>query len=143
MSFNYIWPIILVVISNIVYHITTKNTPENANSFLSLTITYLVGVVVSTVLYFLTSKSNIIINDIHKLNWTSFVLGLAIIGLETGYIYMYRAGWNISKGSLTASISLAIALVFVGILFYKEEFGWQQIAGITFCIGGLILINTH
>ena len=56
MSFwHYAWPIGLIVLSNVFYHITTKTTPQNANAFLSLTVTYLVGGVVSFLAYFMTA----------------------------------------------------------------------------------------
>lgn len=141
MSFNYIVPIVIIIMSNVVYHNTAKNIPKGANSFLSLAITYLVGVVITIVMYCLTSKPTKILTEIHKLNWTSYVLGLAIVGVEIGYMYMYRAGWYISKGSLIANILLAIVLIIIGILFYKEHIGLYQIIGIVCCMVGLIFIN--
>jgi drug/metabolite transporter (DMT)-like permease len=143
MTLSYVIPIIIVIISNVVYHITTKNIPKGANSFLSLAITYLCGVIITAVMYFITSKSSSVFEDMHKLNWSSYILGLAIVGLEIGYIYMYRAGWDISKGSLFANISLAILLIIIGVLFYKEHISLYQIAGIICCIAGLILVNMH
>jgi EamA-like transporter family. len=141
MSFNYIIPIIIIIISNIVYHVTTKNIPKEANSFLSLAITYLVGMVIAIAMYCLTSKPSKILTDVNKLNWTSCILGLAILGVEIGYLYMYRVGWNISKGSLMANVSLAMLLIIIGVLFYKEHIGLYQIVGIVFCIVGLIFVN--
>lgn len=141
MSFNYIIPIIIIIISNIVYHLTAKNIPKEANSFLSLAITYLVGMVIAIAMYCLTSKPSKILTDVNKLNWTSCILGLAILGVEIGYLYMYRVGWNISKGSLVANVSLAMFLIIIGVLFYKEHIGLYQIVGILFCIVGLIFVN--
>ncbi|KMT21926.1 EamA family transporter [Clostridium cylindrosporum] len=143
MTFNYFFPLVLVILSNLIYHITAKNTPNNINSFLSLTVTYVVGAIVSVLMYFIISKPSDVLKDINKLNWTTYILGLVIVGLEIGYIYMYRVGWNISKGSIVASISVAILLVLVGTLFYKEIIGMYQVSGIVFCIIGLILINLH
>ena len=133
MSFNYIIPIVIIIISNVVYHITTKSIPKEVNSFLSLTVTYLTAAVVVLAMYFLTSKPNKILTDIHKLNWTSYIVGLAIVGVEIGFLYMYRLGWDISKGSLITSVSLAILLIIIGALFYKEHIGLYQIVGIAFC----------
>jgi drug/metabolite transporter (DMT)-like permease len=141
MSLNYIIPIIIIIISNIVYHITTKNIPKEANSFLSLAITYLVGMVMAIAMYCLTSKPSKILTDVNKLNWTSYILGLAILGVEIGYLYMYRVGWNISKGSLIANVSLAILLIIIGVLLYKEHIGLYQIIGIVCCMVGLIFVN--
>lgn len=141
MSFNYIIPIIIVIISNLIYHITAKNIPQGANSFLSLIITYLCATIIATAMYFITSKPSNVLEDFDKINWTSYVLGLAVTGVETGIIYMYKAGWNISRGSLVASISLAVLLIIIGAVFFKEHIGVSQVAGIVCCIIGLILIN--
>lgn len=40
---NYIWPLALVVLSNVFYQISAKSVPDAMNPFASLTITYLVG----------------------------------------------------------------------------------------------------
>jgi drug/metabolite transporter (DMT)-like permease len=135
---DYFAPILLIVASNIIYNIATKSTPGEANPFLSLTVTYMVGTFITFVAYWLSFSDNLLIK---KLNWTSFLLGFAIVGLEVGYIYLYRAGWNIGIGSLVANIILAIALIGIGVLFYKEQINFQQIIGLVLCIGGLILIN--
>ena len=46
------WPILLAVFSDIFYQICAKSTPSNLNPFASLTMTYLVGAVISTVIFF-------------------------------------------------------------------------------------------
>jgi drug/metabolite transporter (DMT)-like permease len=53
----------------------------------------------------------------------------------------YRAGWKISIGSLVANIALSLILIPIGILFFKEGFGFNKILGATLCIIGLVLIN--
>ncbi len=68
-------------------------------------------------------------------------LGVAIIGLEFGYLMAYRAGWNVSVGLLVANILLAIMLIPVGVLFYKEGFAISKTIGVIFCIVGLVLLN--
>lgn len=45
--FNYIWPLALVVVSNVFYQICAKSVPESMNPLASLTITYAVGAVLS------------------------------------------------------------------------------------------------
>ncbi len=137
---NYIWPLLLIVLSNVIYNITTKSTPGNASPFLSLTITYLMGGVCTFLIYLFTSSGQGLGSDLKTLNWSSWILGLAIIGLEVGYIYLYRQGWNISTGSLVANILLAVALIGVGVVFYKETLALRQIGGILLCVAGLVLI---
>ena len=44
------------------------------------------------------------------MNWTGLVLGFVLVALEGGYIYAYRAGWNVSVLSIVANIALAVIL---------------------------------
>lgn len=141
MNFAMIWPIALIILANVFYHVSTKEIPSTVNPFASLTITYLVGAVASGILYFVLSKGGNIIAEYKNVNWSSFVLGLAIVGLEAGSIYMYKAGWNISSGELVYSILLAICLCVIGIVAYHEHLTASKIAGIVICLVGLFLIN--
>lgn len=134
------WPIALVVLANIFYNIITKSTPSDSNAMLSLTVTYLVAALCTFTLY-LTGTNQGLAADIAKLNWTSFALGLAIVGLEFGYIHVYRAGWNVNTAPLVANIALACALLLVGYLFFHETLSLRQLIGAVVCVGGLILIT--
>jgi len=139
--FMYVFSIALIVASNILYNICHKSTPEKANPFAALLLTYLVAGILTVIAFFLSKPEKTLIQSFKGLNWTSPLLGLAIVGLEFGYIMAYRAGWNISVGSLVANILLALALIPIGILFYQEGFGFNKILGAILCIAGLILIN--
>jgi multidrug transporter EmrE-like cation transporter len=138
---SYIWPLLLIVAANVVYHISAKATPGSASPFLSLTITYLVGAVVSFAGYLIFSPGKGLGQELSHLNWTSYVMGLAVVGLEAGFIFLYRAGWKISVGALAVNAILAALLIIVGVLFYRENLGIKQIIGIALCIGGMVLIN--
>ena len=138
---QYYWPIIMVVVSNVAYHIVAKSTPMSINPLASLGITYLVGMIVVFMLYFLTSPIKSLATEYGSLNWTSFALGLAIVGLEYGFLNMYKVGWNISIGALVASISVALILILIGILYYKEALTVPNLVGVLLCLAGLGLIN--
>ena len=137
---NYIWPIALVVLSNVIYQICAKSVPNHVNPFASLTITYIVGAVSSAVLYFLLGGGNLV-KEIGKMNWASYALGLAIIGLELGFLYVYKAGWQISTASIVQSSFLAVILIFVGMFLYNEALTWNKIIGVIVCLIGLVFIN--
>lgn len=138
---NMVWPVLLVVFSNTFYNICQKSTPEDANPFIALTMTYLVAAVASAGLFFATAGTQNVLGQIRKLNWTTVVLGFAIIGLEAGYIYLYRAGWKVSVGSVVCNIALAVVLIFVGWLLYKETITLRQLIGIAVCGLGLYLVS--
>ena len=135
-----IWPIALVVVSNCMYNICTKSTPSQANAFLSLSVTYLIAAVFSLLIFLFTPGKGTLGAELKQLNWTALVLGIVIVGLEIGYICIYRAGWNVSIGSLVANIWLACALLFIGLLLYHESISPKQIIGIVICAFGLFLV---
>ena len=54
--FSYIWPIALVVLSNVVYQICAKSNPRDIDPLASLTVTYAVGAIASAILYYVTNK---------------------------------------------------------------------------------------
>ena len=140
--FAYLWPILLIIASNVCYNISAKSTPGGVNPFASLLVTYLVSALATGVLLVASAvgKDGVLV-QFRQINWSSVVLGLSLVGLEFGYIMAYRAGWAVSIGSLVANIGLAVILVFVGALFYKEKITGYQAIGILLCLAGLVFLN--
>ena len=138
---NMIWPMMIVITANTFYNVCAKSTPQGVNSFASLTITYLIAAAASLIMFFVTGEQKNIWQEFSKANWTSAVLGIAVLALEFGYICIYRAGWKVSTASVIANIALACVLVFVGMLLYKETITLRQIIGMLVCAAGLYLIG--
>ena len=138
---SYVWPMALVVASNVFYQICTKSVPEEVDPFASLIVTYLVAAAAAAGLYFALGSGGNLLKECGKLNWTSYVLGIVIIGLEAGWIYAYKAGWQVSTGFIVQSAMLAGALLFVGYLLYHESLTWNKLVGVAICLAGLIFIN--
>ena len=138
---SYIWPIALLIVSNVVYQICAKSVPEGMNPMASLTVTYLVGAAASGLLYFVLDHSGSLVREYGKLNWAPVALGVVIVGLEAGWIYAYKAGWQVSTAFIVHSAFLAVALVFVGYLLYHEALTWNKLVGVAICLVGLVFIN--
>lgn len=136
-----IWPIALVVLSNVVYQISAKSVPKDLNPMASLTVTYLVGAAFSAVLFFVLNRNGNLFAEYAKINWAPFVLGLSVVGLEVGFIYAYKNGWAVSAASIVQSAFLAIALLFVGAWLYRETITAQKLIGIALCLVGLFFLN--
>ena len=136
-----LWPIMVVVAANTLYHICAKQTPEGLNAFASLGMTYFAAMVVSLVLFFATATDKNIGHELAKVNWTSLVFGISIVALEFGYLNVYRVGWKVSTVSLVANIALAVILLVVGLLVYKEAITLRQVIGMAVCVVGLVLIG--
>ena len=142
--FAYLWPIGLVIISNVLYQVCAKEVPAEMNAFASLTVTYVVAAVSSLIFFFLlggSSGGTGLIGEYSKINWAPFVLGVVIIGLEVGWIFAYKAGWEVSTGFIVQSAVLAILLLVLGYCLYHEALTWNKVAGVVICLIGLIFIN--
>ena len=138
---SYVWPIGLVVISNIVYQICSKSVPAEISPFASLTVTYVTAAIFCAAVYLLTGKGSGAAKDFTSLNWAPFVLGIVIVGLEVGFIYAYQAGWQVSTASIVQSSFLAIGLLIVGALLYHESLTWNKLLGVVICMIGLVFMN--
>lgn len=134
-------PVLIVVLSNTFYHVAAKSAPDAVNPFASLSVTYAIGAVTSILLYFITQKSGHLFAEYRQLNWSSFVLGFSVVGLEAGFLYMYKLGWNIGTGQIVTSSFLAVILLFIGYFVYHEAITPTKAAGILICMVGLYFIN--
>lgn len=134
-------PLAVGVLGNILYNIFAKSTPDDANTFASLTLTYAAGMVATFVLYLVTSGGGNILAEFAKANWASYALGVCIVGCDVAIILLYRAGWDISVGTLVGNISLSLCLVVIGVIFWQESLGPIKILGIAVCLAGLYIVN--
>ena len=141
--FSYIWPIALAILSNVLYHICAKTTPEGVHPFASLTATYLTGAVLSAVLYYVLAPQANLVKECSRLNWAPFALGIVIVGLEGGWLYAYKAGWQVNTGFIVQSAFVSVLLLFVGYFLYREALSWNKLLGTAICLLGLVFINLN
>ncbi len=141
MVVSYIWPLAIIVLANTFYQVCAKGIPSSMDPFASMTITYFVGTICSTILYFIVNRNGNLLTEYSKSNWAPALLGLCIVGLEVGFIYAYKVGWQVSTLSIVQSAFVAGVLIFVGWLLYHEAISWSKIIGIVICLIGLYFIN--
>ena len=139
----YYLTITLTIVSSVLYHLFLKVTPVSINPMFSLAITYLTASVVTLAIYpfYPMDKAVPFLNNFKELNWVSYALGFAIVGLEVGTLVAYRVGWNISLFNIVASTTVSVLLIPVGLMVFKESLTTTTIMGLTFCLLGLVLIN--
>ena len=141
MNWNLIYPILIVILANTFYNICMKSMPSDVNPFGALMVTYFVAAIISAAIFAYAVGQSNLGAEMLKINWTSVILAIAIVGLEVGYVFVYRAGWTISTASVVANIGLACVLIVVGYFLYRENLSFNQVLGIIACMIGLILIN--
>ena len=136
-----IWPIALVIFSNIIYQICAKGVPKDMDAMASMTITYIVGAVCSTIMYFVMNRNGNLLQEYAKMNVAPVLLGISVVGLEVGFIYAYKNGWAVSTASIVQSAFLAVALIIVGAILYHEVITVNKVIGVVICLIGLYFIN--
>ncbi len=132
---------IITILATVVYNISQKSINQSINPFISMIITYITAIIFS-VLSLISFPTNLgIANSLKQLNWASYVLGLSAFGLEIGYLYVYRSGWNIAIAPIYVSIISTILLIVFGIFVYNTKITFTNGLGICVSIIGLILMN--
>ncbi|TAE25502.1 MAG: hypothetical protein EAZ92_12090 [Candidatus Kapaibacterium sp.] len=144
-----IFSIVLIVLSNVVYQLSQKSVPEGAHPLVATIVSYCAALLVCIALFVImplpqnnlqTSIGQVLSAEVQKLNWSSYALGISIVGVEIGFLLAYRAGWNISIGALLANSLLMMILVPVGVFLFREDISWSKVCGILLCLVGSILI---
>ena len=137
----YYYPVAIIVISNILYDVAAMSFPKAMNVQAGLTAYYLFAASVSLMLFYLTSEDKNFKMELKKVNWATFTLALGCTGIDLGYVLLFRAGWNISYGSLICNIMIAVTLVLIGVAFFHEYINKYHLIGISLCLIGFGMIN--
>ena len=134
-------PVILMIVANTLYSVTAKVTPTDVDTFASVSLTYLVCIVYALIMFFITSSNKNYFKEIKKANWTAPVLGACLVCLEVSTILLFRVGWELSVGLLLAYVLLAVVLVSLGRVVYKEKLTAKRIIGIVISLAGVVLVG--
>ena len=140
----YLTSIGLMVSCNVVYSLAQKFLPKDVNPFMTLVVVYMVAGAFSLLLAiaFKVCTVSEISSTVGKLNWAVVLLGLAIVGIELGYLLAFRAGWKISAASLVTNIAASLLLVPVGLMLLKEHVKLPNLIGLALCVIGLVLTSS-
>ena len=140
--FLFYFSISLAIASSAFYHFVAKSTPSNVNFTVSLLVTYAVAFVITLLgFFFFFPPTSEITNEIKQLNWASFGLAIAIVGIEFGFLLVYRSGWNLGIAAVLVNIVASLILVPVAIVIYSDRISWINVLGILVCLAGLVMLN--
>jgi drug/metabolite transporter (DMT)-like permease len=134
----------LIVVSVVTYNIAQKFLPAQLNPFALLTVVYLVaGLICFVAALFSSGKPELtaLSGAFAGTNWTIWLLALAVVGIEVGYVFAFRAGWKASLLSITVQATALLALAPIGVLFFKEKLSTLNWVGLGLCLLGLVLVT--
>jgi len=133
--------ITLAIASSALYHFTQKQIPSGANPAVSIIITYTVSLALCLVLLLFLRPAGGFAFAMKSLNWASYVLAISLVGLELGFLLVYRSGWNIGMAAVLVNVVASLILVPIAILIFKERLSVINILGILVCLAGLAMLN--
>ena len=139
--FLFYFSIILAICSSALYHFTAKSTPANVNFTVSLLVTYGAAFIVTLFTFFFFPVQNGVAAELKKLNWASVGLAVAVVGIEFGFLLVYRSGWNLGIAAVLTNVVASLILLPVAIIVFKDKISWVNIVGIFVCLAGLVMLN--
>jgi hypothetical protein len=132
-------PILLIVISNVAYHLGQKAVPRAAHPLVATLGMYLVATVTTLALLpFLGPASWRGAGA--AAHWSVALVGLGIVGIEVGFLLAYRDGWPLASTAVTATTLVALALLPIGVLVFREALSAPRVAGLLLAVSGLWLL---
>jgi drug/metabolite transporter (DMT)-like permease len=136
-----LFPILMAIGGGVLYHVSQKAMPRQVSPFAVIIIAYAIGIVCCLLALFLMPFERSLIESWRAANWAVWLLGIGAVVIELGFLLAYRAGWNISLASVVTNISVALVLLPIGLLVFREHFSWRNAAGIACCLLGLYLLS--
>ncbi len=139
--FLFYFSITLAILSSALYHFSQKATPVGVNPALAIMVTYVVAFCLTLLLFFFIPAKNGLVAELRQLNWASYLLAFSIVGLEVGFLLVYRAGWNVGIAAVLVNVVASLLLVPVALFVFKQQLTWVNLAGILVCLAGLVMLN--
>ena len=131
---------LLVIASIAMYQICMKSIPEGLSPFSALITFYLSALIFTVIAAKLIPIEDFSIAQV-TFSWPAALVGLAIVGIELGYLLMYRSDWSLAVAPLIGMGGSAIILLVVGLLFFKEPVSLRMLSGMAMCLIGLYLLT--
>jgi len=131
----------LAVACTVGYHLVLKLTPAGVNPLLSLLVTYALVVVLFGAILLASPGGFEWKQEIRHLNWTAVALAVAIVGLDLGFLFLYRSGFEVSLGALVTQSAAALLLLAIGVAVFREHLSAANAVGLVLCLVGLWLVN--
>jgi drug/metabolite transporter (DMT)-like permease len=132
-------PVIMIIGGGVLHHVCQKATPAGLDPFLALSISF--GLASLRCLGLFIGKQGFTTRELHRVNWTSIALAVALMLIESGYLIGYGAGLKLNLTSFACNNLIALVLLAVGTFFYGESFSFRTGSGMVLCVAGLLLLR--
>jgi hypothetical protein len=134
-------PILLVVVSLACYQLAAKLSPTEVTPWATLAVVYAIAFAISA-WRALADRHAITASALvdGRFLLSAFVLGLAVVGIEYGYLAAHRTGWQLAVVGLVGAAGATAVLVVVGTAVFSETLRSRAIVGLALCLTGLAFL---
>jgi drug/metabolite transporter (DMT)-like permease len=139
--FLFYFSITLAILSSALYHFSQKEISPSANPAVSLLVSYGLSFLLCLGLLYFLPPDHGFMAALRQLNWASYLLAFSLVGLEVGFLLVYRAGWNLGLAAVLVNVVASLLLVPVAIFVFKDKLSPVNILGILVCLAGLVMLN--
>jgi multidrug transporter EmrE-like cation transporter len=133
--------LVIAIASTFGYHLVIKLTPGTVNPLLSLAVTYATVTLLFAAAAVLLPDELPLRDSLRQVNWTAPALAATIVGLDLGFLLLYRGGFELSLAQIVTQSAGALLLIGVGVGVFSERLTAANVAGIVLCVAGLWLIS--
>ena len=131
----------LAIVCTVGYHLVLKLTPAGVNPLLSLLVTYALVTALFGVILLLAPGGFEWKQEVRQINWTALALAAVIVGLDLGFLFLYRSGFEVSLGALVTQSAAALLLLAIGVAVFREKLSAANAVGLVLCLAGLWLVH--
>lgn len=133
-------PMLMLITSVATYQIAAKLAPPHLNPWHLLSFVYATALLIVLGVGSL-DRQNTLLQTFKQTNGAVWVLGCAVVGIELGFLLVYRAGWKISLAGIISSVAVTSLMLPVGLLFFREKLSAINLVGMALCVLGLVFVT--
>ena len=130
------YSIVLVITSQVAYHLAVKAMPAQTHPLALLVVVYGLAIITCLVLAPFTGAA-IAASDLRRLaSWQAGLLALSVVGIEVGYLLAYRSGWTLGVTFAVAGSATVATLALIGFGWFGEHLTAQRLVGLALALAG-------
>lgn len=131
----------IAILATVAYHFFVKKIPSGINPIVSVIGIYAVVLVISLAILPFVIEKGTVLEHFRQLNWIQVVLAVVVLGMELGFLLMYRYGWDLSVGNVVTGVVINIVLMAIGVVFLRERLSTMNLVGLVMCIAGVAMVG--
>jgi len=134
-------PLLLAVCGGVVYHLAAKSIPKSIDPSAALIGLYATALAGAVVTYAVLRSGPVTPRLDAYWHPTIAAVGLGALIIELGFLLAYRGAWPVSTASVIANALVAVFLVPLGVVVFREPITLERAIGVVLCLLGVTLLQ--